>query len=305
MKIATISMVKTSIEQLTLFVNYHLNIGIDHMILLFDDPLDKGGDVFSKYDQVHVVKCSSGYWEEKAGGRPEPFIERQVINVNEGVRIASSLNCDWMIHIDNDELVHPVRNIKTVLSKCAVDAVRFNIMEAVSDTEHYDHIFRPRLFRMKSGNFQIRIAKFLGCSNAFFNNDYFRGHMASKMAVKISSDIIQYHVHTAYKKNGELLVEDSKSIQLLHFDCVGIDDWMSKWDARINLPQEGFGMRNNRAQQLSLYIKAKSGGRNDLSVLFRRMHCIPKREKIILYLLGMLKVVSFDHGLFKAPVENK
>jgi len=304
-KVAIISTVKAPIEELRLFVNYHLNIGIDNIILFFDDPQDEGINLFSQYQKVFTVKCSSAYWFEKTDKWPAFIAERLTINVNEGVKIALSKGCNWIIHIDSDELINPLKELKQVLSDSNAEAVRFSIMEAVSESEKYDHIFKPTLFKKKSSKVQARLAKFLGCSNAFFDNKYFRGHTASKMAIKVSSDIKRYKIHNAEKYHGKLNVENSKKIQLLHYDCIGIDDWMKKWNRRLDGTGTSNTLGEHRKKQLVLYEQTKKKGKKSLSLLYQKLHIIPMQEQVILYLLGMLKTIKLNQNLFENTNKGK
>lgn len=298
-KVTIISTVRSPIKQLRLFVNYHLNVGIDHIILFFDDPLDEGINAFAQYEKVSTVKCSSAYWLEKTDKRPEFISERYIINVNEGVKLALEKNCNWIIHIDSDELINPLKELKQVLSDTNAEAVRFSILEAVSENEKYDHIFQPILFKKNPNRLQVYLAKFLGCSNVFFDNQYFRGHTASKMAVKISPDIKQYRVHNAEKYYGKLIIENSNEIQLLHYDCVGINTWMMKWDRRLDGTGKSKTLGEQRKKQLVLYEQTKVKGKKDLSLLYQKLHMIPMREQVVLYRLGMLKTIKLKQKLFE------
>lgn len=297
-KTAIISTVRTPIEELRLFVHYHLNIGIDEIIFFFDDPLDKGIDAFTQYKNVTTIACSTQYWDNN-GGQPTCVAKRQTINVNNGAKIAESKQCNWLIHIDDDELINPIVDLKQVLATTDAEAVRFTILEAVSEQEHYEHIFIPQLFKIQASRFRIQVAKLLGCSHAIFSNKYFRGHTASKMAVRIKPEIKQYKIHNAIKYHGMLAVETSKQLQLLHFDCIDINTWMRKWEQRINGTGTNNSLGKHRKKQLTLYKETKQKGHDELVILFKELYHLPKKEKNILHFLGMLTSVKINKKLFK------
>lgn len=301
-RIAIVSMVRAPLHELRMFVNYHLNIGIDEVILFFDDPQDPGLHAFAKFPQVTSIACSAEYWSEKTGEKPSNFNIKQLTNANEGAKLAAQKGCDWVIQIDSDEIVKPSADIKITLENCNSDALRFKVMEAVSEWEDYDNIFKATLFKNESSETKIRAAKLLGCSHAIFNNEYFRGHTASKMAVKVSSKINTHGIHgpREYDRNNTIF-ENTDSITLLHFDCVGFDSWNSKWGRRNDGTCKTVSMRKNRQNQLQAYSHAKQTGPNALSSLYRRFHIIPRRERVILTLLGMLQRVELDQSLFKNP----
>jgi len=285
-----------------MFVNFHLNIGIDEIILFFDDPLDKAINALSQYQNVGTVACTTEYWFKKLGRNPVTFGDKQHTNINEGVQIAVDKGCEWVIHIDSDELINPSTNIKHVLANCSADALRFNLMEAVSEKEDYDNIFATTLFKKLSTEKKLQAAKLLGCSHALFENEYFRGHTASKMAIHVSPKIRVYGTHgpKEYETN-TTIIENTRDIDLLHFDCVGFGNWNTKWSRRFNHSYNSVVMRPNRIKQLQAYIQAKQKDRKALSSLFNRLHVISGREKMTLFLLGMLTRVKLDQSLFKDP----
>lgn len=297
-KTAIVSTVRTPIEDLRPYVLYHLNIGIDEIILFFDDPLDEGVDAFEQYSNVTSIACSTSYWNTN-GGRPDYVVARQTVNVNNGAKMAAAKKCNWLIHIDNDELINPLVDIKQVLANTDGEAVRFTLLEAVSEDVRYEHIFMPQLFRKQSKKRSIQVAKLLGCSNAFFGNSYFRGHGASKMAVRITPEIKQYGIHSAKKHHGMLAVEKSEKLQLLHFDCVDFSTWMRKWKRRVDGTGTSNTLGKHRQKQLALYRQAKGGGQKELFTLFKRLYHLPKKEQVILRVLGMLTTVKIDPDLFK------
>jgi hypothetical protein len=302
-KVAVISTVKAPPHELHMFVNYHLNIGIDEIILFFDDPLDTSIDTFSQYQNVSTVACAPEYWLKNLDHNPSGFGEKQITNVNVGVQIAVDKRCGWIIHIDSDELINPLANIKHILANCSSDALRFSLMEAASEKEDYETIFSTTLFKKPSSDKKLQIAKLLGCSHSLFENEYFRGHTASKMAIRVGPKIRTYGIHGPKEYDIDTtVIENTTAIQLLHFDCVGFESWNTKWGLRINGSWTHQNMRPNRVKQLQAYIQEKQNGSTALSNLYTRFHIVPKREKGTLFLLGMLTRVKLDQSLFETPL---
>ena len=297
-RIALVSMVKAPLHELRIFVHYHLNIGIDEIILLFDDPLDPGLDAFSQSPSVTCIACSAEFWKSKTGERPDSFSTRQLININEGVKIAGGKDCNWVIQLDGDELVKPKIDIKSILGNCNADVLRFKVMEAVSEKVNYDNIFSASLFKTESSTTKIKIARLLGCSRMIFRNEYFRGHTASKVAVRLSAAIQTHGVHGPKKYDRKTTsFENTHEISLLHFDCVGFDSWNRKWGGRYDGTSLTVTMRENREQQLQAYIRATEAGRYAQAKLYRRLHIITGYEKGVLFLLGMLRRLRMKQSL--------
>jgi hypothetical protein len=297
-KIAIVSTVRAPIEDLRHYVHYHLNIGIDEIILFFDDPLDEGVDAFAQYSNVTSIACSASYWNAN-GERPGFIGARQTVNVNNGAKMAAEKQCDWLIHIDNDELINPLVDMNQVLANTNEEAVRFTLLEAVSEQGCCEHLFMPQLFKKQSTKRSIQIAKLLGCSKAFFENRYFRGHGASKMAVRITPEIKQYGIHTAKKHHGMLAVKNSEQLQLLHFDCIDFGTWNRKWMRHVDGTGISNSLGNHRQKQLALYRQARGEGHKELFALYKRLYHLPKKQQIVLQLLGMLSTVKIDPDLFE------
>ncbi len=299
--IGIVSTVKAPISQLYLFVNYHLNIGVDHIFLFFDDPEDIGISSFSRYGQVTTIGCSTEYWDKRSGSRPVSIEERQSVNVNQGAEYLSLKSCKWLIHIDCDELINASRPLNELLSNFNVDVVRFTVLEAVAEQEICKNIFVPSLFKKQGHKEIIYLAKKIGWFQAFFDGEYFRGHSASKAAVRIAPKLMgKYGIHGP-KESPNITIRKTDSIELLHFDCVSIDEWKLKWDRRIDGSGLALQMRENRRKQMRLYENAKSEGDNSLSLLFKKMHGIRKIERPILFFLRLLKRIKIDKRLFASP----
>ncbi len=300
-RVAVVSTVRAPLHEARMFINYHLNMGIDEIILFFDDPLDEGVTVFTQLKQVSTVACTPQYWSKMSGNKPTAIEDRQVINANEGVRFARKKKCDWIVHIDSDELISTSTSIKSVLAKCDADALRFEVMEAVSERESYDNIYAATLFKKKSGKTALQIAKLLGCTRSVFEDEYFRSHLDSKMATKISSKFGMIDIHGPKDYNKDFRIKNTSEIALLHYDCVGFDSWNTKWSRRLDGSGIARDMRNNRVKQYQAYIQAKQKNNKELSDLYKHLHIIPKREKATLFFLGMLTRVVLDQSLFAPP----
>jgi hypothetical protein len=146
-KICLIATARSTIHDVLHFVNYHLNIGIDKIILFFDDPNDPAIAPLENYAAVWAVKCDDAYWESRGAERPLTIEQRQEINVNAGLRLAQQNDFGWIIHIDSDELLFLKDDIKAILSRHRGDVVMFSMKEAVPDKDHFRHRFEPSLFK--------------------------------------------------------------------------------------------------------------------------------------------------------------
>lgn len=299
-KVCTISTIKAPLSETLMFVNYHLNIGIDQIIIFFDDPNDAAADYLKDYRGVTCVRCDDSYWEQYGGLRPLAIEDRQVVNNNNGLEMAKSRGFQWAIFIDNDELVYPVGDLKTILSDSRADVIRFTIHEAISEEEYYDNIYVPALFKKPARSLQIRAAMLLGCKRAFFEGGYFRGHLDSKVAVRVNADIKIMGIHGPSSTGEGVIKKITPQVKLLHYDWVGIDSWKTKWLGRMNVSAVK-GLRGIRKSQLELFAKALHKDGEELRRLYRQVYLIPKYEQVILRWLNMLTMIQLDRKLFEPP----
>lgn len=299
-KLCVASTVRAPLNETLMFINYHLNIGIDEIVIFFDDPSDAAIAHLDKLDRVTCIRCDEQYWRSFGYEGLPPFEERLVTNANAGVEIARDKGCQWVILIDNDELVYPIGDLKEILSNCRADVLRFTVNEAVSEKENYENIFSPTLFK-KPARYRKTLSMILGCRRAYFFGEYFRGHLASKAAYRTSSNIKLEDTHGPRTSGHGLVVQRTPNVLLLHFDCVGLDAWKSKWLGRIKGAAIGSSMRGNRKKQLEFFAEAFAGGDEKIRELYKRLHTIPRRVRLVLMLLGMLGTVKVDSKLFLPP----
>lgn len=301
--VGIISTVRAPYSQLKAFVNFHHNIGIDHIVLFFDDPEDEAFSKFCDVPGVIAVRCNEAYWNENAMERPGFIEERQKVNVNNGVEYLTAKQCTWSVHIDCDELINPLKPLKSLLAASQSEVVRFAIFEAVAEKEEYESLYTPNLFRKQSRKKIVRFARKTGFFSAFFDGEFFRGHTMSKSAIRIKPEFKhQYGIH-GLDKSVKASKINTDAIQLLHFDCVSFDAWKTKWDRRLDGTGVAAGMRPNRRKQMQYYQTAKSEGEVSPIALFNRLHNIRSIERPFLYLFNMIKRVRLQSDLFENATE--
>lgn len=292
-RVAIVSTVKARLSVLRPWLEYHRRTGIEHAILFFDDPRDTAADVLESCHAVTAVRCTDAYWSTVDGGRPANVPPRQVVNVQNGMSMAREMGFDWVAHVDCDELIRPLMPIEALLATTDADALKLEMMEAVSERLDYPDIFEPRLFKRAPGRVRAGAARLLGCFRAFRYGEYFRGHTESKCLVRLAGGVLKMGVHKPLEWTDEPRLNHTTEIQLLHFDGVGFADWDAKWSARAD---SNFGLRPARRRQLEAYRKAAASGRAARIELFRKSQMIPHREQMVLGWLGLLQTIVLDAG---------
>jgi hypothetical protein len=296
--ICVIATVRSPINELMEFVRYHLAAGVAEIVLFFDDPNDTAADAIAGHPGVVQIRCDAAYWHARGVDRPAAIENRQIVNVNFGMSRARSQGFDWIAHIDSDEILFAQSDIGTVLTGCSANVVRFSMKEAVAEQDFYSSRFAATAFREQltaAGKKQLAAMPAEAVAGILFEGEYFRGHSASKVAVRLNSTIELMGIHGPQrpKRMPELRTQQ---ITLLHYDCVGIDDWKRKWSRRIDATGTATDMRPARNKQLELFKQAY-GDEASERALYSLLHKVSESQKALLMSLGLLTVVSLEPAM--------
>jgi hypothetical protein len=294
---ATVKAPKADLEA---FANYHFSLGIGRIIFFFDDPQDPAAAALQTRKGISCIRCDPSYWLNLIGD-PAPHLEaRLVANANHALALARDEGFDWLISIDNDELVYPLTSFSTLLSKTTADVLRFTVNEAVPISEDYQSLFAPREFKIQK-RYIGRLAQLLGCRIAYFNGEYFRGHIASKAAYRVSSPVQLTDTHGPLASTADVIVEQTKEILLLHYDCVDFKTWERKWRIRLDDDSALIALRGNRKRQVALFKDASEQGEDAVRQVYRRLYMMPRYERFVLSVLGLLRKRVIDPEAFRQP----
>lgn len=284
--VAIVSTVKAPVLECLIHARHHRALGADQIVMYFDDPHDEAIAALRREEGVTCIPCNKEHWSGLGVESDASIEDRQVANANHALTMLRAQGFQWLIHIDSDELIQCEGDLASALEKAKTDCVRFSLREAVSEDYFYDHCFRPTLFRRR-GHKLARIAGLLLCPGAYFRRQYFRGHVASKAALRVTDQLRRVGIHGPVGQNiGEALVDH---IVLLHFDCVGLSSWQTKWDRRLDGSARAAEMRDNRMMQLNRYADAKHKGESAQRQLFARTHMLRAHHKLLLSMLGLLE----------------
>lgn len=298
-KICLVATVKAPLDETLMFVNYHLNLGIDDLIIFFDDPNDAAIAALAGTSRVTAIACTPQHWEA-VNIRPGAAIEdRQIANANMALAMARKRGAAWIIHIDNDELIFPDGDLKAILSAAGPDVVAFELFEAVPEQLRYAEPFSATLFRKNVRRRRERLAKLMGIREAFFEGGrYLRGHIASKRAVRVTGNVASLGIHRPIAAGPALGDRALPALRLLHFDCIGLELWERKCRRRLDGTATAANLDPPRQRQLDLF--AAAADEDARIALYKKLYFIPPREQGLLGRLGMLARFSLDRRMFQA-----
>ena len=301
--IAIVGTFRASFFDTTRYVNYHLNTGIDHLFLFFDDPTDPAINALARYTQVTCVRCDEQYWSTSGFTvLPSDLNQKQIINANVGLRLAREMGIDWITHIDSDELLYAEEGIATALSRIApnVEAISFQVLEAVPEQLEYECMFAEvRLFKRthrRLNRIFFALAKALGCKSVFYNGEYFRGHDC-KTALRTGANVKGMGIHEPVKdEERPFEIIKVRHIKLLHYDACAFTTWRKKWAIRLD-GTISVNVRGNRKQQWEEIDQAFQQGEGKVIDLYKKMHCVSRRQQHVLRCLGLLEIIRLKASL--------
>jgi len=138
---------------LEFFVKYHQAIGFEHLFLFFDDAEDPTLAQAQAYSGVTAIPndeiLHSAWVHSPQYDRLQRFLHdhytRQVLNCEVAVALAYEAGCDWLLHIDVDELFYSsrcsAREHFDALDARGIENVVYMNFEAVPESEDIDNYF--------------------------------------------------------------------------------------------------------------------------------------------------------------------
>lgn len=304
MSVATVSTVRALPDDIRLLVRYYINLGVQLIILFFDDPRDSMIAELKYNSSVMCFACDDAHWA-RSGLSPDSSIEeRQRYNADVGLAIAKSMHIRWILHLDADELVFTGGDtIDEYLDSVGehADVVCFPTYEAVPELNYRGHVFEEIKF-FKTENSFIKgsrtLARIMGCRRAF-ENGYLKAHSAGKSAVRVEIEGLRMGIHAPTSEQKSLRILKCKDAYLLHYDCCTFDDWMNKWKRRYDHTRIALEMREERREQFARFIEAfESGTVSKLRSTYRNQYFLTGFQKRILLSLGLLRRIEIGKNAF-------
>jgi hypothetical protein len=232
----TVTTVRAPLPQVLAFVAHHRALGAQRIWLFFDDPDDPAAAAVDGLSGVRVVRCTADHWARAGSGggkanrrRPEAHQVRQTQNAGFVYR---RTNLDWLLHLDVDEFLWPLRPVGRVLAEApaTAPALRLAPWEALHDPALPDDIFTARAFRraLKGEVFEPLRDRLFGPYAEILHQGAI-SHAAGKCFFRTGLPGLSPRIHTAML-DGERLVlrETQPEIALLHFHAQDRADWIAR-----------------------------------------------------------------------------
>lgn len=298
----TVTTLRVDVERVKEFVAYHRALGVDEMMLFFDDPSDPAIAVVRGVPGVTAIACDEGYWSDLRGSRPPRVQGRQLANVNATLRSRRG-EFDWLMHIDSDELIHAPLGLGATLKEegAGLSLLQLPVLEAIPrDLDDRDPFRSTEHFRRHRPELEDR-ARELKAASGYMGSDFLRGHVKGKPAVRMDGVVSRLRLHEADQYDEALFrAGTSEGIDVLHYDSGSFDDWCTKWRNR-----DGFGRtghKGSRLEQWDEFARLDAlGDEVGLRDLYRRYFMIPAEELPVLRSIGLVQRVDLDPAWFDWP----
>jgi len=141
MKICICSTIKHP-PNLKSWIEYHLFIGVSAIYIYFDDPDDSAKEIAADYPQVRILDNID---------RSVDISSRLDINLRDAIIRAKEDRMDWIIHIDDDELLCPLGNSLQQIFNipnevCTLIFPNHEVLKTKDSYETYDYFREEEYF---------------------------------------------------------------------------------------------------------------------------------------------------------------
>ncbi len=113
---AVVATVKAPARDILNFAAHHLDLGARRVHIYLDAPNPAAEAALRAHPRCRVVLTDAAYWSRRKG-RPEMHQPRQTANATHCYRHLRGI--DWLLHVDVDEFLWPLRPVAEQLSELA------------------------------------------------------------------------------------------------------------------------------------------------------------------------------------------
>lgn len=262
---AIVATVRDAADVLDSFIRWHQAMGFARIYLFFDDPADPGASALAGRPGVEAVRCDEALrqrWTSLPGyARIREHLDaevmaRQLLNCELAAGLAARDGCDWLLHIDADELFYceggsAPEHFAALAFRRVRNAVYMNFealpeQEIVGDYFREVTLFKVNVNRLGGARFDPRQMALL--RQARFPDAHFNFHLYNngKSAARVDAALVPVTVHEfAYRRpDGSLdrsheVCGDSQLI--LHYPNCGFGRFVTKYRTLGRFADKWFG----------------------------------------------------------------
>jgi hypothetical protein len=301
-RVAIVTTLRDAGGMLDSFVAYHLHTGFAHLFLFFDDPSDPGLERFANHPRVtatphdsHLRKLWTGLPEYRTGGEfaDSEVMARQVFNAALAMDWARQKQCDWLLHIDADELFFTPRQSAaehfSEIHAMAADTIRYQNFESVPEKDDIADAFREvNLFKVPMELETETVSE--ECHILLGNTPQipakrFHFYRNGKSAVRLSvPELRPSGVHKFVNANGTTRGARARGAFILHYACSGFDAFWQKYVTLGPFADQWLSSYDIRSAIGPLHLDARdivaAGDREAARAFYRERIAIEDTERV-------------------------
>lgn len=294
-------------EQLFMFINYHVNIGAEHVYVFLDMPIEDCLSVVPQLENVTVTACDDDYWIDKFDHYPKSVEEKQRFVMIESSRLADKDGHEYLMMIDTDELVFSKKSIHLTLSKFAPEYRSFALPVAearLTASSDIGNPFGASFFVLPDGNRESRelFSQIYGENDDLMTNGLY-GHRAGKTIYRLPFRYRSFNLHgPSTKQPGTHARIEDDTVRLLHFDCGSLGTWKNKWAMRLSGATNAVGMSSARIRQRDRIRQALATDPAEQEACFKDFFALPPKAAKQLKAGKLAVEIKLDPALLKSPM---
>ncbi|NNH76601.1 glycosyltransferase family 2 protein [Acinetobacter sp. ANC 5380] len=233
-------------ENINIFLDHHLGLGVDNIYLFLDSPDDFNPENFlKKNDRVKIFKCDKEFWEQRKhfeclrysrGERPDLVEYRQYHNMLHAHSICDS---EWLLMMDIDELLYSKLKVSKILNKYPnnIFSVLIKPLEVVycdKIPKNFKEVFSTKYFK------EYKLKNIEEWDKIYYKPEIkhksgFFGHITGKTFFRTGFPIKAPSCHLSKPYENDLgLAFIDENMYVMHFESQTFEQFSQKIKNRAN-----------------------------------------------------------------------
>lgn len=283
-------------DRLRAFARHHLAMGASEVRLYFDDPEAPHIDAIAAIEGVTAIRCDEAFWggrrfEELEPDASLPLRQREIAR-----RAFAETSLDWIVHLDDDELIVADRPVSRVLDRLepnvgvliARPLERLIPRRGGAGEDLFAGVYKrfPRTRREETA-----LRAILGGPFAPAAHKGFVGHSAGKSFFRVGAPVLPDIHNSALPKGPGALRRRRVDVRLLHSAFESEEDVRRKVRRKLKRPKTDWP----RPSGLQAAAEAwRETGRDDSGRLWRALLSPPAWKVRLLRRLGLVEDYARD-----------
>ncbi|MGL3044456.1 glycosyltransferase family 2 protein [Acinetobacter pecorum] len=237
---------KASIENIKIFLDHHLKLGVNEIFLFLDSPEDFNNiDELNINEKIKIFPCTDEFWrtrdhyeilDTEPNKKPKAVEQRQYHNMLHAQDVSKS---EWIMMIDIDELLYSGERINEILSEIPTNV--FSVRAAPLEAVYLENKPKNLLEVFNTSYFKNRFVVNYSFWNEIYKNKYlnhksgFFGHVTGKTFHRVNVLIRSASCHISRPYDTDLMCAlDNNRFFILHFESMTQEFFIEKNLKRIS-----------------------------------------------------------------------